>query len=111
VLVAVAEMALAGDIGARLEMAAFEDRVDREKVQHAWSLFAENQGRYVVTECFDCDEVESRARAAGVGCCFIGWTGGETIAVCKGEDPLYPELPLAALREANERFFRDWMEA
>jgi hypothetical protein len=31
--------------------------------------------------------------------------------VCKGEDPLYPELPLAALREANERFFKDWMEA
>ncbi len=111
VLVAVAEMALAGGIGARLEVGAFEDKVDREKVQHAWSLFAENQGRYIVTETFDSDAVEKLARDAGIGCCFIGWTGGETIAVCKGEDAIYPELPVVDLREANEAFFRDWMEA
>ncbi|MFZ1367911.1 phosphoribosylformylglycinamidine synthase subunit PurL, partial [Sphingorhabdus sp.] len=61
ILVAVAEMALAGDIGARLETKAFENRVDSEKQQHAWSLFAENQGRYIVTERFDSEANEKLA--------------------------------------------------
>jgi len=111
ILVAVAEMALSGDVGARLEATAFEDRVDSEKVNHAWSLFAENQGRYIVTERFDSDAVEKLARDAGVGCCFIGWTGGEGIAVCKGEDAIYPEVTLSDLRTAHEGFFKDWMES
>ena len=110
ILVAVTEMALAGNIGARLELGAFEDMVDSEERQHAWSLFAENQGRYVVTEPFDQQIVEKLAREAGIGCCYIGWTGGETMALCRGEDAVYPEVPLASLREANEAFFRDWME-
>ncbi|MFM5953811.1 MAG: phosphoribosylformylglycinamidine synthase subunit PurL, partial [Novosphingobium sp.] len=110
ILVAVAEMALAGNIGARLEISAFEDLVDREKSRHALSLFAENQARFLVTEAFDQHVVEKLARDAGVGCCFIGWTGGETVALCRGEDAIYPEVALPALREANEAFFRDWME-
>ena len=44
ILVAVTEMALASDIGARLTVESFEDHVDREKVQHAWSLFGETKG-------------------------------------------------------------------
>jgi phosphoribosylformylglycinamidine synthase len=110
ILVAVAEMALAGNIGARLELSMFENAVDREKIRHVCSLFAENQARYIVTEPFDQHVVEKAARDAGIGCCFIGWTGGETIALCKGEDPVYPEVTLDLLREANEAFFRDWME-
>ncbi|MFM5924174.1 MAG: phosphoribosylformylglycinamidine synthase subunit PurL, partial [Novosphingobium sp.] len=110
ILVAVAEMALAGNIGARLEISAFEDLVDREKSRHALSLFAENQARFLITEPFDQHVVEKLARDAGVGCCFIGWTGGETVALCRGEDAIYPEVALPALREANEAFFRDWME-
>jgi phosphoribosylformylglycinamidine synthase len=54
--------------------------------------------------------VEKLARDAGIGCCFIGWTGGETIAVCKGENAIYPELDLDTLRQAHEAFFKDWME-
>jgi phosphoribosylformylglycinamidine synthase len=110
ILVAVAEMALAGNVGARLEIPAFEDRVDREKTRHAWSLFAENQARYIVTERFDEDAVEKLANDSGIGCCFIGWTGKDTIAVCRHGDECYEEVPLSALREANEGFFRDWME-
>lgn len=112
ILIAVAEMALAsGDIGARLDLTAFEDRVDKERVQHAWSLFAENQGRYLVTEPFDSHVVERMAVKAGVGACFIGWTGGDTIALCRGgEEAIYPEIALTDLREAHESFFRDWME-
>jgi phosphoribosylformylglycinamidine synthase len=84
--------------------------VDSERTRHAWSLFAENQARYVVTEPFDQQIVEKLANEAGVGCCYIGWTGGETIAVCRGEDPVYPEVPLDTLRSAHESFFKDWME-
>jgi len=111
ILVAVAEMALAGDIGARLIITAFEDQVDKEKIRHAWSLFAENQGRFVVTESFDSHMVEDLARKAGVGCCCIGWTGSDTIAIGTESEVTEGEVPLAALREANESFFRDWMEA
>ncbi|MFN5901406.1 MAG: AIR synthase-related protein, partial [Novosphingobium sp.] len=110
-LVAVAEMALAGNVGARLELAAFESRMASEREQHAWSLFGETQARYIVTERFDTDAVEKLARDSGIRCCFIGWTGGETLALCKGETAVYPELALSTLREANEAFFRDWMEA
>jgi phosphoribosylformylglycinamidine synthase subunit PurL len=110
ILVAVAEMALAGNIGARLEIPAFEDRVDKEKTRHAWSLFAENQGRYVVTERFDTDAVERLARDAGIGCCEIGWTGGDAVVVCRNGTECYEEVTMAELREAHESFFRDWME-
>ena len=111
ILVAVAEMALAGDVGARLEVSAFENVVDSERKQHAWSLFAENQGRYIVTEKFDTDAVESLAAEAGIRCCFIGWTGDDQIAICRGEEFLYPAIALPDLRSAHESFFRDWMEA
>ncbi len=110
ILVAVAEMALAGNVGARLEVSAFENTVDSEKTHHAWSLFAENQGRYVVTEKFETDAIEKLAAEAGIRACFIGWTAGESISVCRGEDVIYPEVPLADLRTAHESFFKDWME-
>ncbi|MBS0476309.1 MAG: phosphoribosylformylglycinamidine synthase II, partial [Proteobacteria bacterium] len=111
ILVAVAEMALASGIGARLDLTTFEDLVDREKINHTWSLFAENQGRYLVTERFDSHVVEKAAREAGIGCCFIGWTGGETIALTRGsEEAVHPEIAIDDLRKANDAFFRDWME-
>ncbi|WP_037499649.1 phosphoribosylformylglycinamidine synthase subunit PurL [Sphingomonas jaspsi] len=105
ILVAVAEMALAGNIGARLLMARFEDQVDNEVVRHDWSLFAENQGRYVVTEPLDRDLVERMARDAGIGCCFIGWTGGDTIYLGDAEVATDGEVSLADLRAAHEGFF------
>ncbi len=110
ILVAVAEMALGGDIGARLELSAFENVVDREKRRHARSLFAENQGRYIVTERFDTDAIETLAAEAGVRCCFIGWTGADEIALCRGEEVIYPAVSLSALRIAHESFFQNWME-
>ncbi len=110
ILVAITEMALAGNVGATLQAPCFEDQVDSEKFEHAWSLFAENQARYIVTEPFNTDHVEMLAREAGIGCCYIGWTGGEGISVAKHDETLYGEVPLAALREASDSFFRDWME-
>ena len=111
ILVALTEMALAGNIGALLEISAFENLVDREKTQHAWSLFAENQSRYIVTERYDSHAIEKLAADSGIGCCFIGWTGGESMSICRGRDPLYKETPLADLRKAHESFFKDWMES
>ena len=80
ILVAVTEMALAANIGARLELPSFEDLVDAEKIRHAWSLFAENQGRYLVTEPFDSHVVEKMARERDIGCCFVGWTARHWIS-------------------------------
>jgi phosphoribosylformylglycinamidine synthase len=111
VLVAVAEMALAGNVGAVLKLAAFEDEGDRERYSHAWSLFGEGQGRYLVTERFDSHVVEKMAREAGIPCSFIGWTGGESIVLGAEGESGAGEVALADLRQAHEAFFQEWMEA
>ncbi|MEO5973327.1 MAG: phosphoribosylformylglycinamidine synthase subunit PurL [Sphingomicrobium sp.] len=105
ILVAVAEMALAGNIGARLLVESFEDRVDRERIQHAWSMFNETQARYVVTERHSQHVVEKMAEELGIGCCFIGWTGGDTIAIDSRQRRSLCEVALADLRAAHEGFF------
>jgi phosphoribosylformylglycinamidine synthase len=105
VLVAVAEMALAGNIGARLDLEAFEDEVDRERVQHAWSLFGETQGRYVVAEPHASHVVDKLAREHGIGCCFIGWTGGDSIVLESTGSGELCNVPLTDLRAAHESFF------
>lgn len=80
-LVALAEMAMAGGIGASLDVAL-----------DAASAFGEDQGRYLVTT------------AAGVvleGAEKIGTVGGDSLA----------GVPVSVLRQENERFFREWMES
>jgi len=79
-LVALAEMALASGLGCTLDHAFT-----------AAQAFGEDQGRYVVTAAAG-EELENAVP--------IGTVGGSTVA---GVD-------LSALREANESFFRDWME-
>jgi phosphoribosylformylglycinamidine synthase len=105
IAVAVAEMALAGDIGARLQMAPFETQADRERIHHAWSLFSETQGRYIVTAAFDDDSVEKLASDLGIGCCVIGWTVGTAITFERGSQTVYPAVALDTLRAAHEGFF------
>ncbi|MCB5424389.1 phosphoribosylformylglycinamidine synthase subunit PurL [Altererythrobacter sp. CC-YST694] len=79
-LVTLAEMALAGGIGAQLDM-----ELDVAKA------FGEDQGRYVVTAPAGV-EIPAAQR--------IGTVGGSSVAGAS----------LQALREANESFFKDWME-
>ena len=79
-LVALAEMALAGKIGCELTVTLT-----------AASAFGEDQGRYIVTAPADAF-VENAVQ--------IGTVGGTSVA----------GVEIAALREANEAFFRDWME-
>ena len=103
-LVAVAEMALAGGIGATLVMGD-PSTPSPCNLQFDRSLFAENQGRYIITEAIDSDSVEEAADAAGVQYCFLGWTGGESIAFEDDERAIQFEIPLAELRAAHEGFF------
>ena len=85
-LVAVAEMALAGGIGA-----------DIEQLGHA-AAFGEDQARYVVTTR-NSDAVLAAALTAGVTARRLGTTGGDRLA----------GLPLPALRTAHEAFFPELM--
>ncbi|MEO6717841.1 MAG: phosphoribosylformylglycinamidine synthase subunit PurL [Novosphingobium sp.] len=88
-LVALAEMALAGGIGASLE-----------QIGDQFTAFGEDQARYVVTSA-----VAGRIQAAGIPMTRIGTTGGAALT-----GPGFG-IPLTALREASDSFFRDWMES
>ncbi len=87
-LVALAEMALAGGIGCTLE-----------EIGDHFTAFGEDQARYVVTSA-----VADQIQAAGIPMLRVGTTGGSAVA-----GPGFA-VELSALREANDAFFRDWME-
>ena len=98
ILVAVAEMALAGGIGLAIEGEWFDGRA-------AARLFGEDQGRYLLAT----SEPEALAEAAadaGLDLAFLGRTGGQAIASDDGE----LAIPLADLRRAHESFFPRLME-
>jgi phosphoribosylformylglycinamidine synthase subunit PurL len=99
-LVAIAEMALAGGIGA--ELFAYEGRLPAHAV---W--FGEDQGRYVLSvDPMQAEEVLERARLLALPSRIVARTGGDTIAL-KGEPP----LPLAELRAAHEAWLPEYMAA
>ncbi|MFZ3351557.1 MAG: phosphoribosylformylglycinamidine synthase subunit PurL [Xanthobacteraceae bacterium] len=77
-LVALAEMAMAGRIGAVLERSS-------QAPAHAF-WFGEDQARYVVT-AKDADAIIGRAQAAGVPLARLGATGGKVLAIAN-ERPL-----------------------
>jgi phosphoribosylformylglycinamidine synthase len=109
-LVALAEMALATGVGAWVP-------------QHDWSSpevsFGEDQGRYLVT-CLNDDSfagdhpIFKLAEQHGVGAQWLGYTGGDTIAIGDhppGSPATIAEVPLADLRAAHEGFFPKLMGA
>jgi phosphoribosylformylglycinamidine (FGAM) synthase-like enzyme len=97
-LVAVAEMAMASDIGALLE-AAPEDTA-----AHAF-WFGEDQARYLVTTPADrAEAVRRRVRDAGVPVHRIGTTGSDAIAIA-GERA----VAVKALSERFEGWFPAYM--
>jgi len=74
-LVALAEMALAGGIGATIEVPAGAGPAT------AW-LFGEDQGRYLVAlPAEGAAELVERAASEGVPACIIGSTGGDALTV------------------------------
>ena len=100
-LVALSEMAMAGNIGATLD----------DSYEHSTaSLFGESQGNYLVTiDDSAFDEFINLADARGVEVLPLGNTRGTAIR-CPGAHGQGFEIPLTALREASDSFFRDWMD-
>lgn len=95
-LVAVAEMAMAGMTGARLSAGP------RDVPGHAF-WFGEDQGRYVIAAS-DSALLVRAAEAAGLAAVRIGTSGGEDLTLPDGGT-----ISVRALRAAHERFFTDWM--
>ncbi|MDX2309457.1 MAG: phosphoribosylformylglycinamidine synthase subunit PurL [Hyphomicrobium sp.] len=98
-LVAVAEMALAGNLGT--DLYAYEGRLPAHA---AW--FGEDQGRYVVSVAPGiAEEVLERARLLALPARIIGKVGGDVLALKGDEDP----YPLAKLRDLNEAWLPGYM--
>jgi phosphoribosylformylglycinamidine (FGAM) synthase-like enzyme len=99
-LVGVAEMALAANIGAKLYGApAF-------LTEHGF-WFGEDQARYVVTvKAAQAEALTARAKTAGVPLRRIGVTHGNALTL-----PGERELPLNALRERHEGWLPAYMAA
>ena len=97
ILVAVAEMALAGNVGATIQVP------EGEVPAHAW-LFGEDQGRYIVTTT-DTDGLLAAADRAGVPAMRIGITGSDGLSLIGGE----AETALEELRQTHEGWLPDYM--
>jgi phosphoribosylformylglycinamidine synthase len=96
-LVAVAEMALAGNLGCTL--------LDVASPAHA-KLFGEDQGRYVVAvSSVEAALIESDADLAGIPLRQIGTTGGSALVI--GRD----SVSLTELRQLHEDWFPTYMAA
>ena len=94
-LVAIAEMAMAGNVGAILNSAA---------TGHGY-WFGEDQARYVLSTAH-ADVVLAAAQAAGVSAAVIGHSGGESLKFSDGTT-----ISVADLARENSRFFPEWMDA
>lgn len=97
-IVAVAEMALAGNMG--VELFAYEGRLPTHAI---W--FGEDQGRYVLAvDPMQAEEVLERARLLALPARIVARTGGDAIGL-KGETA----LSLADLRAVNESWLPSYM--
>ena len=102
-VVAVAEMALAGNIGMTMPVVP-------QIPNPAAILFGEDQGRYVVTTR-DPDAVRAAANAAQLFAVPIGTTGGDALTFDLIDRGGPQSVSLAALRAAHEGFFPKLMDA
>jgi phosphoribosylformylglycinamidine synthase subunit PurL len=123
VLVAVAEMALAGGIGVDIEPEWITRPIRPQVVEGLYEptlaqlvlhMFGEDQGRYLVTSSHAEDyRALEAAQKAGVRCRYMGRVGGNSI--CVGDTPgssgNFADIPLADLRAAHEGFFPKLMGA
>jgi phosphoribosylformylglycinamidine synthase len=97
VLVALAEMAMASGIGARMMTHP------RDIPGHAF-WFGEDQARYLVAVP-DHSAFVRMAEAAGIPAVRLGTSGGQDLTLPDGGS-----ISIAALRLAHERFFPSWMD-
>jgi phosphoribosylformylglycinamidine synthase len=95
--IALAEMAMAGGLGATL---AIEPSIPL----HAF-LFGEDQARYLLTAAPEAAErIRAAARAEGIACEVIGVTGGDALTI-RGGIAIF----LAELRRRHESWLPDFM--
>ena len=97
-LVALAEMALAGRMGCTLELPA------QPSHWAAWA-FGEGQGRYLATSATP-DAVIAAASEAGIRCMPLGRSGGDSLKVAD-----WAPISLSGLREAHEGWMPRYMAA
>ncbi|HEX8401013.1 MAG TPA: phosphoribosylformylglycinamidine synthase subunit PurL [Allosphingosinicella sp.] len=107
ILVAIAEMALAGDMGAEVT----PDDADPSECKLSSGLFGEDQGRYLVT-VNEPIFLRRMAEAAGTRAMTIGSTG--FVSAVEGCEGIWLEsgddfVSLANLRRAHESFFPQLM--
>ncbi len=119
ILVAVTEMALAGNIGADIYVKWIVNEDTREgliaetRKTLAHQLFVEDQSCYVVTTSDpESEELFALAKKFGIEIGGLGYVGGDSISIgdMPGTSGHFGGIPLTALREASDSFFRDWME-
>ena len=91
-LIAVAEMALAGNVGVALTPSR----------DHGY-WFGEDQGRYVLA-VDAAPALLAAARAAGVSALVIGHVSGQDLKLAGGDT-----ISLSDIKAANDRFFPTWM--
>jgi phosphoribosylformylglycinamidine synthase len=96
-LVALAEMAIAGGIGATLAAPAGISH------EHAF-WFGEDQARYLLTTS-EPEKIVARMKAAGVPVLQLGTSGGDALRLGDGTS-----VAVAALREANEAWLPAYMD-
>jgi len=96
-LVAVAEMALKGGIGADIGQASLPDAIP--------FFFGEDQARYVIAAPFaEAEKIVEEARAAYIPVAELGKTGGDAIVVNDKD-----KVTLAKLHDAHEGWFPRFM--
>ncbi len=97
-MVAVVEMALAGNMGVKLF--TYEGKLPAHA---AW--FGEDQGRYLIAAApLDAEALLERARLVGLTARIIGHAGGDSIDL-----PGETSLPLDELRKVHESWLPDYM--
>ncbi len=96
-LVAVAEMALKGDIGASIGQASLPDAIP--------FFFGEDQARYLIAAPFaEAEKIVAEARAATIAVTELGKTGGDVLTINDKD-----RVTLAKLRAAHEGWFPRFM--
>jgi phosphoribosylformylglycinamidine synthase len=98
IAIALAEMALSGDIGVKIDIGT---------APSATWLFGEDQGRYIVTCPADtAGDILGAMQDAGLTARQIGTTGGDQVTVEGGES-----VPVKTLRDLHEGWFPNYMAA
>ena len=112
-LVALAEMALAGGTGFELETSFLDEVVGFDNATLTDQLFAETQGRVIVVAADErpiCEAAEQR----GLNYWVVGAASvnddGDIVIDPRADGTSKAKVSLADLRAAHESFFREWME-